>query len=56
MTSYADLTTAQIAALRQVFDVLSAHHAPPFSAEFLDEFWLQVLAAVSRGGVQERKR
>jgi hypothetical protein len=46
MTSYADLTAAQIAAIRQIFDVLSAHHGRPFAAEFLEEFWSQALAAV----------
>ena len=49
MTTYADLNTSQIAALRQVFDVLSAHHAPPFAAEFLREFWPQIVAVVRKG-------
>lgn len=48
MTSYVDLTDSQIAALRQIFDVLTAHHAPPFAAEFLEEFWPQVLAAMRK--------
>lgn len=48
MTNYMDLDASQIAALRQIFDVLSAYHAPPFAAEFLDEFWQQIFAIVSK--------
>lgn len=50
MTTYADLNTSQIAAFQRVFDVLSAHHAPPFAAEFLQEFRVQILAAVLQEG------
>ncbi|QBE66277.1 hypothetical protein [Pseudoduganella lutea] len=50
MTTYANLNTSQIAAFQRVFDVLSAHHAPPFAAEFLQEFRVQILAAVLHEG------
>ncbi|WBS00171.1 hypothetical protein OU994_17765 [Pseudoduganella sp. SL102] len=52
MTTYADLNTSQIAALQLVFNVLSAHHAPPFAAEFLQEFRVQILAAVLHEGLR----
>jgi len=55
MTSYVDLTAPQIAALRHVFDVLNAHHAPPFAAEFLDEFWSLVLAAVLKDATTQQQ-
>lgn len=40
-------------ALQQIYDALEAHHAPPFAAAFIEQFWQQIVEVVAQCKVMQ---